>query len=407
MSTSYAPLAGLPRERASVFDPPPVYRRLQATEPVSPLTFPDGRAGWLVTRYDDVRALLADPRMSSQRSLGANPIRLVPEELKPFLQPRPGQFIGLDPPEHTRYRRLLTGQFTVRRMNALQPRVTEIVDEHLQAMRAAGAPADLVSAFALPVPSLVICELLGVPYVDRAEFQQRSRLLLSLTSEGPELLRARGEFRAYMLELVRAKRAAPGKDLLSGLVHLEGPDRLNDEELINIGLLLLIAGHETTANMLGLGTFALLQHPAELERLRADPALVNGAVEELLRYLTIVQFGLVRVATEDVVAGGHTITRGDAVVLSLPAANRDPAHFPDPDRLDLGREYAGHLAFGHGVHQCLGQQLARVEMHVGFTRLLAALPGLRLAVPAEQVRMRDEMFIYGVEALPVTWKEAA
>src|SRR6478609_4505439 len=371
MSTSYAPLAGLPRERASVFDPPPVYRRLQASEPVSPLTFPDGRAGWLVTRYDDVRALLADPRMSSRRSLGANPIRLVPEELKPFLAPQPGQFIGLDPPEHTRYRRLLTGQFTVRRMNALQPRVTEIVDEHLRAMRAAGAPADLVSSFALPVPSLVICELLGV------------------------------------LDLDRSKRSARGEDLLSGLVHLQAPDRLDDEELINIGLLLLIAGHETTANMLGLGTFALLQHPAELERLRADPALVNGAVEELLRYLTIVQFGLVRVAAEDVVAGGRTISKGDAVVLSLPAANRDPAHFPDPDRLDLGREYAGHVAFGHGVHQCLGQQLARVEMHVGFTRLLATLPGLRLAVPAEQVRLRDEMFIYGVEALPVTWAEAA
>jgi cytochrome P450 len=159
--------------------------------------------------------------------------------------------------------------------------------------------------------------------------------------------------------------------------------------------------------MLGLGTFALLQHPTELERLRADPALVNGAVEELLRYLTIVQFGLVRVATEDVVVGGRTIGKGDAVVLSLPAANRDPDHFPDPDRLDVGREYVGHLGFGHGVHQCLGQQLARVEMQVGFTRLLATLPGLSLAVPTEQVPMRDEMFIYGVEALPVTWTGAA
>src|SRR6478752_4851277 len=219
MSTSYAPLTGLPRERASAFDPPPVYRRLRATEPVSPLTFPDGRAGWLVTRYDDVRALLADPRMSSRRSLGANPIRLVPEELKPFLQPRPGQFIGLDPPEHTRYRRLLTGQFTVRRMNALQPRVTEIVDEHLRAMKDAGAPADLVSSFALPVPSLVICELLGVPYLDRAQFQQHSTTLFSLDSSAAEATAAMDELTTYLLDLIRTKRTVAQDDLLSRLAR--------------------------------------------------------------------------------------------------------------------------------------------------------------------------------------------
>ena len=407
MSTSQTPLAGLPRERASVFDPPPVYRQLQTTDPVSPLAFPDGHMGWLVTGYDDARAVLADPRFSSQRSIATNPIRVVPEELKPFLHPQPGQFIGLDPPAHTRYRRLLTGQFTVRRMNALQPRVTEIVDQHLQAMRQAGPPADLVASFALPVPSLVICELLGVPYLDRAEFQQRSRTLLSLNTEGPELLQARGEFRAYMLELVQAKRVAPADDLLSGLVRHDGEDRLTDEELINIGLLLLVAGHETTANMLGLGTFALLRHPAELERLRADPGLVNDAVEELLRYLTIVHFGLVRVATEDISVGSRLINAGDPVVISVAAANRDPARFPEPDRLDIGREHVAHLAFGHGIHQCLGQQLARVEMRIGFARLLATLPGLRLAVPAERVRMRAEMFIYGVEELPVSWDTGA
>jgi cytochrome P450 len=264
-------------------------------------------------------------------------------------------------------------------------------------------PCDLVESFALPVPSLVIYELLGVPYGDREMFQQRSRQLLSFATEGPELLRGREELRAYMLELVQAKRAAPTDDLLSGLASHDGEDRLNDEELINIGLLLLIAGHETTANMLGLGTFALLSHPDELARLRNDPGLVDNAVEELLRYLTIVQFGLVRVATEDVTLDGRAIRAGEPVVLSLPAANRDPAHFADPDRLDLGRETLGHLSFGHGVHQCLGQQLARVEMRIGFSHLLAHLPGLRLAVPAEQVRMRDDMFIYGVEALPVTW----
>jgi cytochrome P450 len=403
VSTPTTPTAQLPRQRVSPFDPPPDYRQLQESDPVSPLVFPGGATGWLVTRYDDVRALMADPRFSSRRSFAMNPIRETPEEIRPFLEPEPGQFIGLDPPEHTRYRRLLTGQFTVRRMRALEPRITEIVEQQLQGMRRAGPPCDLVESFALPVPSLVICELLGVPYGDREMFQQRSRQLLSFATEGPELLRGREELRAYMLELVQAKRAEPADDLLSGLVQLEGEDRLDDEELINIGLLLLIAGHETTANMLGLGTFALLSHPDELERLRADPGLVEGAVEELLRYLTIVQFGLVRVASEDVTLQGRAIRAGEPVVLSLPAANRDPAHFADPDRLDLGRETLGHLSFGHGVHQCLGQQLARVEMRIGFSHLLAHLPGLRLAVPAEQVRMRDDMFIYGVEALPVTW----
>ena len=403
MSTPTTPTARLPRQRVSPFDPPPDYRQLQETDPVSPLVFPGGGTGWLVTRYDDVRALFADPRFSSRRSFAMNPVRETPEELRPYLEPEPGQFIGLDPPEHTRYRRLLTGQFTVRRMRALEPRITEIVEQQLQGMRQAGPPCDLVESFALPVPSLVICELLGVPYGDREMFQQRSRQLLSFATEGPELLRGREELRAYMLELVQAKRAAPADDLLSGLAGHDGEDRLDDEELINIGLLLLIAGHETTANMLGLGTFALLSHPDQLARLRSDPGLVDNAVEELLRYLTIVQFGLVRVATEDVTLDGRAIRAGEPVVLSLPAANRDPAHFADPDRLDLGRETLGHLSFGHGVHQCLGQQLARVEMRIGFSHLLAELPELRLAVPAEQVRLRDDMFIYGVEALPVTW----
>jgi cytochrome P450 len=396
-------MARLPRERGSLFDPPPDYRDLQVSDPVSPLVFPDGRSGWLVTRYDDVRALFADGRFSSRRSFAMNPVRQTPEELRPYMEPEPGQFIGLDPPEHTRYRRLLTGQFTVRRMRALEPRITEIVDQHLQAMREAGPPCDLVGSFALPVPSLVICELLGVPYGDRALFQQLTRTMLSFATEGPELLQARKELRAYILELVQSKRAEPDEHLLSALVHHDGEDRLDDEELINIGLLLLVAGHETTANMLGLGTLALLRHPAEMERLRTDPGLIDTAVEELLRYLTIIQFGLVRVATEDVTLHGRSIRAGEPVVLSVPAANRDPAHFPDPDRLDLGREPTGHLAFGHGVHQCLGQQLARVEMRTGFSHLLAALPGLRLAVPVEQVRMRDDMFIYGVKELPVSW----
>jgi len=218
----------------------------------------------------------------------------------------------------------------------------------------------------------------------------------------------RDEIEQYMLDLVQAKRAQPGDDLLSGLITRGDDDpeaALTDEELVHIGNVLLIAGHETTANMLALGTLALLEHPAQLAALRADFSLVDQAVEELLRYLSIVQFGLVRTATEDVEVGGQRIPAGEPIVASLAAANRDPAQFPEPDELDLSRAYSPHLAFGHGVHQCLGQQLARVEMKVGFRALLERFPSLRLAVPLEQVRMRDEAFIAGVHELPVTWDD--
>ena len=396
----------LPTTRESPFDPPAEYRRLQDEDPVARLAFPDGSHGWLMSRYEHVRALLADPRISSERALGSNPVREVPPEARELQRIRPGQFIGMDPPDHTRYRRLLTGQFTVRRMNALVPRVERIVADHLDAMREMSRPVDLVRAFALPVPSLVICELLGVPYADRAQFQRRSRTLLSMTTDGPTLLEVRDEMDGYMRGLVQAKRERPEDDLLSGLIgRTDPPGRLSDEELVNIGNLLLIAGHETTANMLALGSLALLTHPPQLAALRSDPGLVEQAVEELLRYLSIVQFGLVRVAKEDLEVGGRSVCAGEPIVASLAAANRDPRQFPDADELDVSRRYSPHLAFGHGVHQCLGQQLARVEMKVGFRALLEQFPSLRLAVPLSRVPMRDDMFVYGVHELPVTWDE--
>jgi cytochrome P450 len=403
--------ARLPMSRGECpFDPPAKYMRLRDEDPVSRLAFPDGGYGWLLSRYEEVRSLLADPRSSSHLGFGSNPVREVPPEAEELMEIRPGQFIAMDPPEHTRYRRLLTGQFTVRRMNALTPRIEQIVADHLDTMADMAdmrEPVDLVQNFALPVPSLVICELLGVPYADRELFQRRTRALLSMTTDGPTLLQVRNELVQYMLDLVQAKRLQPGDDLLSGLIAREDDPEgaLTDEELVSIGNLLLLAGHETTANMLALGTLALLEHPAQLAALRADPSLIDQAVEELLRYLTIVQFGLVRIATEDFEVGGQRIRAGEPVVASLAAANRDPEHFPDPDVLDLSRQYSPHLAFGHGVHQCLGQQLARVEMKVGFTALLQRFPSLRLAVPLDQVRMRDDTFIYGVHELPVTWDD--
>jgi cytochrome P450 len=394
----------LPTARECPFDPPAEYKRLRDEDPVSRLAFPDGSYGWLLSRYEDVRSVLGDPRSSSHLALGANPIREVPPEVLDLMEVRPGQFIAMDPPEHTRYRRLLTGQFTVRRMNALTPRIEQIVADHLDAMGDMTKPVDLVEAFALPVPSLVICEMLGVPYADRAQFQRRSRALLTITTDGPTLVQVRNEMDQYMLDLVQAKRLQPAEDLLSGLIAREDAEgALTDEELVHIGNMLLIAGHETTANMLALGTLALLEHPEQLAALCADPSLIDQAVEELLRYLTIVQFGLMRAASEDFEVGSQSIRAGETIVASLAAANRDPQHFPEPDELDLSRQYSPHLAFGHGVHQCLGQQLARMEMKVGFRALLERFPSLRLAVPVEQVRMRDETFIYGVHELPVTW----
>lgn len=400
MSAPLAPAAPLPTHRTCPLDPPPEYQRLREEQPVAPLAFPDGKVGWLLTRHEDVRAVLADDRFSSARENASSPVRrnlFRPED-------RPGMLLNMDPPEHTRYRGMLTRYFTVRRMRALAPRIERIVADHLDVMEAAGPPTDLVPAFARPVPSLVICELLGVPYADREKFQQWTATMLRLDVSEGEAWQAREALRTYMRDLVADRREHPDDALLSTLIRAEDPDTsLTDEELAGIGRLLLIAGHETTANMLALGTYTLLSHPDQLRSLREHPEGAGRAVEELLRYLTIVQFGTVRVAREDVEIHGVRIRAGQTVVASLPAANRDPGQFTEPDRLDLSREPSQHISFGHGIHQCLGQQLARVEMQIAFPALLRRFPTLRLAVPPEQVPMRDDMFVYGVHALPLSW----
>ncbi|MFD3422855.1 cytochrome P450 [Streptomyces decoyicus] len=388
-----------PTVRSCPFDPPAEYRTLREQEPVAPVTFPDGSAGWLVTRYDDVRTVLADPRFSAQRTIlrpGA-----AETDPAPAQSPPPGLFIMMDAPEHTRFRRLLTGQFTVRRMRQLTPAVERIVTERLDAMAAAEGPVDLVQAFALPVPSLVICELLGVPYADREEFQRNSATIVRLDAGLEEVQQAQAAMRGYLYQLVLAKREKPADDILSELVR---SGELTDEELAGVGVLLLIAGHETTANMIALSTMCLLNNPEQLAALRADPSLMDGTVEELLRYLTVVQFGVRRTALEDVELDGRRIGKGSIVVAALASGNRDAAHLADdPERLDVARPQSPHLAFGHGIHQCLGQQLARAEMKAALSALLDRFPTLRLAVPVEQVPMRDNMLVYGVHELPVTW----
>ncbi|TNC29487.1 cytochrome P450 [Amycolatopsis alkalitolerans] len=393
---------GLPIDRdAGPFDPPTAITRLRAARPVSPLVFPDGHEGWLVTGYDAVRQVMADTRFSSRQDLGVihvpyeTPGMPAPTEPSPQV---PGLFIAMDPPDHTRLRRKLTGAFTVMRMKQLEEHITDIVGRQLDRLAGLTPPVDLVQEFALPVPSLVICELLGVPYADRATFQVNSAKFLVKDQSLEEKMAALGALNGYLAGLVTSKRAEPGEDILSDLAR---QDDLSVEELTGIAFLLLLAGHETTANVLALGTFAFLEHPGQLAELRANPDLLPDAVEEILRYLPVVDV-LYRYATEDVEVGGETIGKGSTVVVSLLAANHDPRRF-DGDPLDVHRKARGHLAFGHGAHQCLGQQLARIELRAGFGGLLRRFPELRLAIPAGEVKLKADMNIYGVHELPVTW----
>jgi cytochrome P450 len=398
---------GLPMERdASPFDPPSQITRLRDARPVSPMLFPDGHEGWLVTGYDAVRRLMADTRFSSRLDIGVIHMPFetpgMPVATEPSPQP-PGMFIAMDPPDHTRLRKRLIGAFTVKRMKQLEEHINDITERRLDHLASLTPPVDLVTEFALPVPSLVICELLGVPYADRETFQVNSAKFLVRDQLLEEKIAAYGALATYLAELVTRKRAEPGEDILSDLAR---HDDLTVEELTGAAFLLLLAGHETTANMLALGTFALLEHPEQRAELCADPELLPGAVEELLRYLSIADI-FYRYATEDIELGGETIGKGSTVVVSLLAANHDPQRFDNPDTLDIHRNARGHLSFGHGIHQCLGQQLARIEMRAGFAGLLRRFPALELAIPAGEVKLKTDMNIYGVHELPVTWTETA
>ncbi|PRX64231.1 cytochrome P450 [Nonomuraea fuscirosea] len=393
-------LPSMPTSRPSgcPFDPPKELVDAREQSPISRFVFPDGHHGWVVTGYDLTRSILADPRFSSRRELMRHHPVIDYGDIEVPPAP-PGEFLLMDEPQHGRYRKPLVGKFTVRRMRLLTERVEQITAEHLDAMEKAGPTVDLVTAFAKPVPAIVICELLGVPYEDRGFFQDNIDKFLGGEASDEEVGIAYVAVQQYLAELVAAKRANPTDDVLSDLLDSD----LTDEELQGMALILLSAGFDTTANMLALGTFALLQNPDQLAALRADLSLTDQAVEELLRYLTVAK-QFFRVALEDVELGGHAITAGSTVVLALNTANRDPARFTDPHTLDIHRQDGGHLAFSHGIHQCLGQQLARVEMRVAFPALLNRFPTLRLAVPAEQVALRPEIAdIYGVKSLPVTW----
>ncbi|WP_327363634.1 MULTISPECIES: cytochrome P450 [unclassified Streptomyces] len=388
-----------PQDRTCPYHPPAAYQPLREGRPLSRVTLFDGRSVWVVTGHAEARALLSDGRLSADRQNEAFP---APTKRFKGLQNRRTALLGVDDPVHNTQRRMLIPSFTLKRTAALRPAIRQTVDRLIDDMIARGPEAELVSSFALPVPSMVICALLGVPYEDHEFFEAQSRRLL----RGPELADvedARSQINGYLADLIERKRTHRGDGLLDELVERRLETGETDiDELVSLAAILLIAGHETTANMISLGTFTLLRHPEQLAELRADPSLISVAVEELMRFLSIAD-GMLRVATEDIEIGGVTVRADDGVIFSTSVINRDAAVFEEPDALDWHRPARHHVGFGFGVHQCLGQNLARAEMEIALGTLFARLPGLRLAAEPDRIPFRPGDTIQGMVELPVAW----
>jgi cytochrome P450 len=405
MSETTAPFEPKPLGDGYFQDPLSVFARMREGSAVTSVITPEGQRAWLITRYEDVRRALADPRLSKDWRKLRGP-GFVPDPSVGFLM---AHMLNADPPDHTRLRRLVQKAFTPGRVAGLRPRIEAITTSLLDAMDATreADPAgdgviDLITEFAFPLPMTVICELLGIPDGDREEFKTWSQVILSSTATFDEYRAAGGAMYAYFTGLLVDKRAAPADDLLSALITArDSGDSLDEPELLAMIFLLLVAGHETTVNLIATGTLALLTHPSEFARLRSDPSLLPGAVEELLRYANPLNHATDRYAPEPLEVGGVLIPAGEPVLVVTSSANRDPARFPDPDRLDLGRDASGHVAFGHGIHYCVGAPLARLEGEIAFGALLSRFPRLSLAVDPAALRWRPSSLIHGLETLPV------
>ncbi|MGW1785645.1 cytochrome P450 [Streptomyces sp. NPDC002143] len=385
------------------FDPPPALTTPESQERMRKVRLWDGSSVWLVTKYSHVRMLFADKRVSHDT---AHPS--YPHESAGFKEraQQGKSFVNMDSPEHQRLRRMVTAPFASRRVESLRPQIQEMVDGLIDAMLAGPSPTDLVESFALPVPSLMICLLLGVPVEQQKFFQDTARIIISTDSPPDVVNSAQGALLDYLEGLTVEKMTRPGNDLLSDVaVKHVATGSITAREAAITARLLLVGGHETTANMIALGTLALLQNPEQLAVLRDtdDPVLISSAVEEMLRYLTIAHIAPRRFAMEDIEVDGVMIHAGDGLALSLDAANRSPEEFPDPQSLDLLRDARKHVAFGFGPHQCLGQPLARVELQVVYGTLYRRIPTLRLAIDPDLIDFKDEGIIYGVRSLPVTW----
>ncbi|MFF3493254.1 cytochrome P450 [Streptomyces sp. NPDC002795] len=407
--TPAAPAFPMERDARCPFDPPPALRGVQESGPVTRVRIWNGGEPWLVTRHEDIRAVLSHPAISSDTDNPDFPHQSAAIQAR---RQRAKSFFNSDGPvEHDEPRRVLARDFTARRMQALSDRIQGITDTLIDDMLAGPKPVDLVEAFALPVPSLMICELLGVPFSEQAGFHRLTTAFVDRSSTPEDTVAATDQLLELLGGLLEKKVTEPADDLLSRLAQEQlKPGIRSRDELAKMALLLLTAGHETSANMIALGTAALLTHPEQLEKVRTadDPALIADTVEELLRYLTVVHSGLRRVAGADMEIGGQLIRKGEGIVCAIDAANRDAAAFETDgtlpaDDLDITRPARHHLAFSFGVHQCLGQQLARVELQVVFGTLFRRIPTLALAQPLSDIDFKNDMSIYGAHSLLVTW----
>jgi cytochrome P450 len=385
------------------------YAELRAGAPLAKIALPSGRTAWLITRYEHVRRFLTNPNVTTDRLHPNYPFYL-PLSRK-LVKDVNASLMSLDPPEHTELSRLVIPEFTQRRMRELRPRVQKIVDDHITAMLNGDRPVDLVEAIGRPVTSQVICEVLGVPYHDRELFQSTSKVMASRHSTSSERYEADTQLRSYLSDLVAAQAkeaeqpgAVPGDHLIGRVIAKNREKRVvTQEEIAALCVALLSAGHETTANVISLGTVLLLENPEQLAIIRADPARTPEAVEEILRHTSITDPSGQRVALADIEVGDMVVRKGDAVVVSTAAANWDETVFAQPEKLDFDREPRQQLAFGHGIHRCIAQNLARLELEVVFNTLFARIPDLRLATPVEELSFKEGALLYGVHTLPVTW----
>jgi nocardicin N-oxygenase len=396
------PTLDYPFHRPSAVEIPRVYAELRDRCPVAHVRLPSGDEGYVVSRYDDVRTVLADPRFSRAATTapGAPQLTKTP--------PLAGGLFTMDPPEHTRLRRLVSKEFTFRRVQNLRPRIQELTDGLLDAMEKQSPPVDLNTALAFPLPVMVICELLGVPFEDRDKFRGWSDAFVSLTSHTPEEMAAqRRSMIEYLAALIQRKREEPTDDLMGALVTAHDEEgRLTEHELITMGITLLVAGHETTVSMIGKCMLTLLRHPEHLSALRDSPEHIDHAVEELLRINPIGDGGPLRVTLEDVEVAGTRIPKGSAVLAAICSANQDAERFAESpaDAFDPARPTAGqHVAFGHGPHFCLGAPLARAELQIVIGSLIRRFPAIRLAEDVEDLHLTTGMMVHGLERLPVTW----
>lgn len=404
-SVTAADIPEYPMDRAAEcpFAPPPRVLDMGAQRPLSRVRIWDGSTPWLVTGYAELKELMSDPRVSVDDRKPGFPHWN--EGMLSTVHKRPRSVFTSDGEEHTRFRRMLTKPFTLKRVDALRPAVQRITDEHIDAILAGPRPADLVTALALPVPSLVISEMLGVPYEDHEFFQAHATIGVDRYATAEQAAEGRTGLAKYLIKLIESKIDEPAEDVVSELGERVRAGEISMKEAAQLGTGLLIAGHETSANMIALGTLALLRNPEQLAVVRDtdDKKILANAVEELLRYLSIIQNGQRRVAVEDIEIAGETIRAGEGIIVDLAPANWDAKAFPEPEKLDVHRPARMHVGFGFGPHQCVGQQLARAELQIVYSTLLRRIPTLRLAIPFEDVEFKHDRLAFGVYSLPVAW----